>query len=81
MGYIDIVFFEDKLDFFIRVVRLKIMYIDYNVQVVMDVEDLLVRSKVVFGKEQDQIIVKEILEMIESMFLKLFLGYRGQYQW
>lgn len=81
MGYIDIVFFEDKLDLFIRVVRLKIMYIDYNVQVVMDVEDLLVRSKVVFGKEQDQIIVKEILEMIESMFLKLFLGYRGQYQW
>lgn len=81
MGYIDIVFFEDKIDLFIRVVRLKIMYIDYNVQVVVDVEDLLMRSKVVFGKEQDQIIVKEILEMIESMFLKLFLGYRGQYQW
>lgn len=81
MGYIDIVFFEDKIDLFIRVVRLKIMYIDYNVQVVVDVEDLLMRSKVVFGKEQDQIIVKEILEMIELMFLKLFLGYRGQYQW
>lgn len=81
MGYIDIVFFEDKIDLFIRVVRLKIMYIDYNVQVVVDVEDLLMRSKVVFGKEQDQIIVKEISEMIESMFLKLFLGYRGQYQW
>lgn len=64
MGYIDVVFFVSKEDQLIRVVRFKIMYIDYNILLVMDVEDLIMNGRVVFDVEQNENIVRESIDMV-----------------